>query len=230
MYQKSAPESIQEMFATIAPNYDRANTTFSLGLHKKWNRKLIKSVGEAKTLLDLCAGTGEIGFGFLEKHPHSKAIMLDFCPEMLAVAKTKGAPFEGRYSLIEADAQVLPLEDNSVDAVTISYGIRNVKDPSKCFQEVRRVLKPGGRFAILELTRPTNSLFRLSHKIYLKFCLPLLGKFAAKNLDAYRYLSQSVEEFASPKELEKKLIDSNLTPIKKISLMGGLSTILIANS
>jgi len=228
VYQKSAPDSIQEMFASIAENYDRANTTFSFGLHKKWNRKLIKTIGEAHTLLDLCAGTGEIGFGFLAKHPESKAILLDFCPEMLAVAKSKGAPYEGRYSLIEGDAQVLPLQTNSVDAVTISYGIRNVKEPLKCFQEVARVLKPNGRFSILELTRPTSSLFRFSHRLYLKFLLPILGKFAAQNIDAYRYLSKSVEDFASPKELEKKLVEAGLKPVKRISLMGGLSTIMIS--
>lgn len=228
MYQKSAPESIQAMFASIAENYDRANTTFSFGLHKTWNRKLIQSVGEAHTLLDLCAGTGEIGFGFLAKFPRSKAVLLDFCPEMLAVAKSKGSPYEGRYTLIEGDAQALPLKSDSIDAATISYGIRNVEDPLKCFKEVSRVLKPGGRFAILELTRPSSSLFRLSHKAYLKFCLPFLGKFAAKNIEAYRYLSKSVEDFASPSELEMQLREAGLSPIKKISLMGGLSTILVA--
>lgn len=230
MYQKTEPKTIQAMFASIAENYDRANTTFSFGLHKKWNNKLIKSVGKADTLLDLCAGTGEIGFGFLAKHPHARAILLDFCPEMLAVAKDKGSLFEGRYTLIEADAQQLPLEDHSVDAATISYGIRNVKEPLKCFKEVARVLKPGGHFAILELTRPTSSLFRLSHKAYLKFCLPLLGKLAAKNIDAYRYLSKSVEDFASPQELEKALREAHLMPVKNIPLMGGLSTIFISKA
>lgn len=218
------------MFASIAENYDRANTTFSFGLHKKWNRKLIQSVGAADTLLDLCAGTGEIGFGFLAKHRNARAILLDFCPEMLAVAKNKGTPFEGRYTLIEGDAQSLPLEEASVDAVTISYGIRNVKEPLRCFQEVARVLKPGGRFAILELTRPSSLFFRISHKMYLKFCLPLLGKMAAKNIDAYRYLSKSVEEFASPAELETQLNSAGLKPVKRISLMGGLSTILVATA
>lgn len=228
MYQKSEPESIQAMFASIAESYDRANATFSFGLHKKWNQQLIQSVGEAHTLLDLCAGTGEIGFGYLAKHPKAEAILLDFCPEMLAIAKSKGAPFEGRYSLIEGDAQALPFEKNSVDAVTISYGIRNVKEPLKCFNEVARVLRPGGRFAILELTRPTSSLFRLSHRLYLKAFLPLLGKLVAKNIEAYRYLAKSVSNFASPQELEKNLIEASLTPIKRIPLMGGLSTILVS--
>lgn len=228
MYLKSSPESIQAMFASIAENYDRANTTFSLGLHKKWNRKLIKTVGKANLLLDLCAGTGEIAFGFLEKNPASQAILLDFCPEMLEIAKKKGKKFEGHYTTIEGDAQKLPFENAYVDAVTISYGIRNVQEPQKCFQEVARVLKPGGCFAILELTRPSSSFLYFSHKLYLRFFLPLLGKLAAKNIEAYRYLSQSIENFASPDEIDKWLFEAGLNPIKKISLMGGLSTILVA--
>ncbi|MCC5832004.1 MAG: bifunctional demethylmenaquinone methyltransferase/2-methoxy-6-polyprenyl-1,4-benzoquinol methylase UbiE [Chlamydiales bacterium] len=228
MYQKSAPETIRKMFSSIAENYDRANTTFTFGLHKKWNRKLIQSVGEAHTLLDLCAGTGEIGFGFLAKYPNARAILLDFCPEMLAIAQSKGTPFKGRFSLIEGDAQALPLESASVDAATISYGIRNVKEPLRCFREAARVLKPGGRFAILELTRPASPFLRLSHKAYLKFCLPILGKFAAKNIHAYRYLSKSVQEFVSPADLEELLKEAGLKPIKRISLMGGLSTILVS--
>ncbi len=228
MYQKSAPETIQAMFASIAENYDKANTTFSFGLHKKWNQKLIQAVGMPLTLLDLCAGTGEIGFGYLAKNPQAKAILLDFCPEMLAVAKQKGAAFTGRYSLLEGDAQELPLEDRSVDGVTISYGIRNVCEPMRCFQEVARVLRPQGRFAILELTRPRSPFLRVSHRIYLKCLLPLLGQIAAKNGEAYRYLSKSIEGFTSPQELENMLKEAGLRPIKRISLMGGLSTILVA--
>ncbi len=228
MYQKSVPETIQAMFASIAPNYDRANTTFSFGLHKKWNQKLIKSIGNPKLLLDLCAGTGEIAFGYLARQPEAKAILLDFCPEMLAVAKSKGSAYEGRFSVVEADAQILPIESDSVDAVTISYGIRNVQDPLKCFKEVKRVLKEGGKFAILELTRPSSPLLRFSHRVYLRTLLPLLGRLAAKNIEAYRYLSKSVEGFASPSELEKKIIESGLKPVKKTSLMGGLATILVA--
>ncbi|MCH9626681.1 MAG: Demethylmenaquinone methyltransferase [Chlamydiales bacterium] len=230
MYQKSAPESIQALFASIAENYDKANTTFSFGLHKKWNRKLIQAVGKPRTLLDLCAGTGEIGFGYLAQNPHAEAILLDFCPEMLAVAKQKGSAFDGRYTLIEGDAQKLPFEDQSVDGVTISYGIRNVREPMRCFQEVARVLRPQSRFAILELTRPRSPLLRASHRIYLKWILPLLGKIAAKNGEAYRYLSNSIEGFTSPHELENMLKKVGLKPVKRISLMGGLSTILVAET
>lgn len=228
MYQKSAPETIQALFASIAKNYDKANTTFSFGLHKRWNKKLIESVGSAPLLLDLCAGTGEIAFGFLANNPHAQAILLDFCPEMLAVAKEKGAHLKERFSLLEGDAQQIALSDQLVDAVTISYGIRNVKEPLCCFNEVARVLKRKGTFSILELTRPTNPFFRLSHKLYLKFLLPLLGKLVARNLAAYHYLAESVEDFASPIEIEKKLLQAGFKDVRKKPLMGGLATLIIA--
>lgn len=228
MYNKSTPESIQEMFGSIAKDYDRANTLFSFGMHKLWNRKLIRSIGGQK-LLDLCAGTGEIAFGYLGKHPKAKAILLDFCPQMLSVAKKKGTKFEGRYTLIEADAQTIPLASRSIDTVTISYGIRNVKEPLKCFEEVARILKPGGQFAILELTRPRFPFLRFAHKHYLRFVLPFLGKLAAKNGEAYRYLSNSIETFVSPEDLEKKMEQAGLQPIQKKYLTGGLATILISS-
>lgn len=216
------------MFASIAKNYDRANTLFSFGLHKRWNNKLIQSVQGARNLLDLCSGTGEIAFGFLKRNPKSKAILLDFCHEMLQIAEKKGAAFSPRFETVQADAQVLPLQNKCVEAVTISYGIRNVKDPLKCFHEVFRVLKPNGVFAILELTRPQSGMLRFFHKIYLKTLLPLLGRLAAKNIDAYRYLAKSVETFISPKELENKLHEAGFNKIEQILLFKGTATIFLA--
>lgn len=217
------------MFAGIAGNYDRANALFSFGMHNRWNRALIKKVGRAEHLLDLCAGTGEIAFGFLNRFEKSFATLLDFCPEMLEVAQKKGGAFASRYRCIQGDAQTIALEAKSVDAVTISYGIRNVKDPQKCFNEVFRVLKPGGRFGILELTRPSFWGLRLLHRIHLKFILPLLGMAVAKDLEAYRYLSKSIESFSSADLLEKQLIEAGFGQIKKVPLLGGVATIILCS-
>lgn len=227
MYHKSTPETIQAMFATIAQNYDRANTIFSLGLHKRWNQQLVKAVGPTKLLLDLCAGTGEIAFRFLHHYPQTKALLLDFCPEMLAVAKQKGASFNHRFKTIQGDAQAIALSDESVDGVTIAYGIRNVKEPKRCFQEVSRVLRPKGRFGLLELTRPHFPLLQKIHSHYTKMLLPLLGKAAAKNIHAYRYLADSIQNFVTPRELEQSLSQCGFKTIKRRSLMGGTATLLL---
>ncbi|NGX61367.1 MAG: Demethylmenaquinone methyltransferase [Chlamydiae bacterium] len=227
-YTPSAPETIQEMFASVAPNYDRANTAFSFGLHKWWNRSLLKTIGPVQNLLDLCAGTGEIALGHLKKNPNAKALLLDFCPEMLAVAKEKGAPYQERFSCIVADAQELPLDPETFDGATVSYGIRNVQDPLKCFHEVYRVLKPGGRFAILELTRPRSPLMRTFHRLYLKALLPLLGALTAKNIEAYKYLASSIQDFSSPDTLTSQLNDVGFTLLSRRSLLGGVATLLLS--
>jgi len=217
------------MFATIAKNYDKGNLLLTFGIHKRWNNALVKAIGERELLLDLCAGTGEIAFGFLKKHSHAQAILLDFCPEMLQIAEKKGGSFEGRYRLVEADAQKIPLAEKSVDGVTIAYGIRNVKVPSECFHEVFRVLKQGGKFAILELTRPKSSFLYFFHRLYLRIGVPILGKLMAKNGDAYSYLSKSVQAFISPEILENQLKEAGFKEISHSPLLGGVATIITAS-
>ena len=228
VYQQSAPETIKAMFASIAPHYDQANFTFSFGLHHYWNRQLIHSLEPSKTLLDLCAGTGEIAFGYLKKHAQSEAILLDFCPEMLAIAQTKGAPFRERFEIIQGDAQAIPLPASSIDKVSIAYGIRNVKDPAACFKEVYRVLKPGGTFSILELTRPTALLPKWGHRCYTRYIVPFLGKLTAKNKEAYQYLASSVEMFSTPQELKDNLRQAGFQNIHSKAMSFGAATLLTA--
>jgi demethylmenaquinone methyltransferase / 2-methoxy-6-polyprenyl-1,4-benzoquinol methylase len=229
MYKQSAPETIQALFASIAQNYDRANTIFTFGLHKKWNQRLIAAFKNSQRLLDLCAGTGEILFGFLKQNPHAEGILLDFCPEMLAIAQKKGVPFQGRFETLQADAQAIPLGDRSVDGVCIAYGIRNVQEPTTCFREVYRVLAPGGCFGILELTRPSSPLIRRGHALYTRLFIPLLGKIVAKNKEAYHYLVKSVETFSSPEVLETSLQKVGFRLVQRTPLMGGVATLLIAS-
>jgi demethylmenaquinone methyltransferase / 2-methoxy-6-polyprenyl-1,4-benzoquinol methylase len=223
VYQQSAPETIQAMFASIAEHYDRANTAFTFGLHKKWNQQLIDALSSSQRLLDVCAGTGEIAFGFLKHNPHAEAILLDFCPEMLAIAQKKGDPFHDRFEMIQADAQAIPLADASVDAVSIAYGIRNVKEPAKCFHEVYRVLASRGRFGILEATRPPSRVMKSGHRLYTRLIVPLLGKMAARNKEAYKYLVNSVETFAAPDAVEASLREAGFRHIHRRPLTGGVA-------
>ncbi|NGX54766.1 MAG: Demethylmenaquinone methyltransferase [Chlamydiae bacterium] len=216
------------LFGTIAPQYDRANAILSFGLHQRWNRALINQM-QGEHILDLCAGTGEIAFGYLKKYPQAKVTLLDFSPEMLEIAQKKGVELKERFEVICGDAQEIPLPDSSIDGVTIAYGIRNVQNPEKCFAEVRRVLRPGGLFGILELTRPSNPLLRIGHWAYLHTLLPILGKCIAHNHDAYRYLSQSIGSFLAPSELMEKLKKNDFEKIEKRPLTGGIATLLLAS-
>lgn len=219
--------TVKETFSAIAADYDRMNSILSLKMHNKWNQELAALVRNSHHLLDLCAGTGEIAFHFLRDNPQSVAVLLDFCPEMLEVAKDKGASFEPRFVTQEGDAQKLPFDNEAFDAATIAYGIRNVENPLLCFQEVYRVLQSGGRFAILELTRPSG-VFCLGHKLYLGL-VPLLGKLCARKKMPYSYLKESIQKFTAPKELMEQMSEVGFVNISCRKLLGGTATLIWAD-
>lgn len=236
MYHKNSPATIQSMFNTIANRYDLTNAVLSFSLHKWWNRSLVQhvlnnSLSES-TLVDLCAGTGDIAFHYLRstKTP-CQAYLVDFSSEMLEYAKSKAAQLSlsqpSTISYVEADVQQLPLPDQLADHVTMAYGIRNVQHPENCIREAFRILKPGGCFGILELTRPRSSLLRLGHQIYLRTFLPLFGKWLTDNREAYQYLCQSIQTFIPPKQLDDLLRESGFIHRQSYSLLGGIATILI---
>lgn len=236
-YTKEKPETIRNMFGSIAQGYDRGNAILSMGCHRYWNSALIKYVlrhqlGKCSgTLLDLCCGTGEIALGFLKStQQRQEAFLLDFCPEMLAIAKEKGKKMGAhRIEYIEGDAQEIPLPAESVDCVTVAYGIRNVQSPERCAAEVHRVLRPGGRFGILELTRPKNPVMGLGHQAYLKTVLPAIGRIFLSNEDAYRYLCNSIQSFVSPDTLEATLEKVGFSTVTQKPLMGGVATLILAD-
>lgn len=241
-YNKNDPSTIQEMFNSIAENYDKTNAILSFQMHKRWNQALIQEVLVAEgpdSMLDLCCGTGAIAFEYLKQKQiksrsrdavPSKVYMLDFSVEMLAYAKKKAeaenfAQFNITY--LQADAQSIPLPDDCIECATIAYGIRNVKQPQQCLNDVYRVLKRGGTFGILELTQPTHPLLRLGHGIYLRTLLPIMGKIFTSNEGAYRYLCNSIHSFIQPDALVALMETAGFSEIRKTPLMGGIATILI---
>lgn len=237
-YDKQHPETIQKMFGSIAKSYDRTNAVLSFQLHRLWNRKLIQATVQRAAerpcaVADLCCGTGAITFPWLKaKNVQHKAYLIDFCPEMLECAKVKASalklsPFH-TIQYIQADVQELPLGIETVDYATLAYGIRNVASPIKCFHEVYRILKSGGTFGILELTEPRNPILRFGHGLYLKLLLPLFGKLFAKNGEAYKYLSRSIQAFVKPAELKHLLEEAGFSKVQVCSLSGGIATLFIA--
>lgn len=230
------------MFGSIAKNYDRTNAVLSFQLHRLWNPRLVKATllkNEVKSSLepsviaDLCCGTGAISLPWLETQKIAHEVyLIDFCAEMLTCAeeKAKNTNLEKTHVLnyINADVQAMPLTADSVDYATMAYGIRNVDSPAKCFKEVFRILKTGGSFGILELTEPKNSFLRFGHRLYLKRILPVLGKLFAKNQDAYRYLSQSIQAFAKPAELKILLEEAGFNSVQIQPLSFGIATLIVA--
>jgi len=234
MYEKETPESIQALFDSIAKSYDRTNAILSFNMHRHWNRELLKLTAHTcspAAFLDLCAGTGEIALNYVKQN-NCQAYLLDFSEKMLSCASLKAKRWgihPQKVTFLQADAQAIPLPDHSMECVTIAYGIRNVQNPQKCFEEVHRVLKPGGIFGILELTRPDNSLLKVSHQLYLRTLLPLLGKVFSANKEAYSYLSRSIQDFSQSKELGGNLEKIGFKNISYHPLTGGIATIIKTN-
>lgn len=232
-YTQQDPASIQQLFDTIARRYDRGNAVLSFQLHRWWNRVLIRRVLEKSapnTLLDLCSGTGDVALGYLRRTSSpTRAILLDFSKEMLQVAQHKASKMALSHhglQFLQADAQTIPLPNSSVDAATIAYGIRNVKEPQKCIEDVYRVLKPGGCFAILELTRPKNWFLRWGHRLYLKAALPVIAGWITSNPEAYKYLTQSIDTFMDPLHMEQLLKEAGFKHTYRKSLAGGVASLI----
>lgn len=237
-YKKRDAKTVEKMFDSVAANYDRTNALLSLNLHKKWNRTLVKKMQEhlqhPATLLDLCAGTGDIALSYLKASaPSTKTYLLDFSKEMLAKAKIKADAMElsecHAIEYLVADAEKIPLPDHSVEGITIAYGLRNLCNPGFALNDAYRVLKKGGTFGILELTRPKNSWLRLGHRLYLKSALPLLARLSSKNREAYRYLASSIKQFTPPEEIEKLLQKAGFSKVEHIPLSCGIATIILAH-
>ena len=232
-YLKEDPQSIRQMFNSIARQYDKTNAILSFRMHKHWNRSLVRTAivpAKPKILLDLCCGTGAIAFEYLKDIEHPLEVyMLDFSEKMLECAQINAESKHLQHhdiNYLQADAQAIPLPPNSIDCATMAYGIRNIKDPAVSLRDVYRVLKPNGTFGILELTQPSNVLLRFGHGLYLRTVLPIVGKLVASNPEAYTYLCNSIHAFISPAKLAVLMQNAGFTNIQRHSLFGGIATIM----
>jgi demethylmenaquinone methyltransferase / 2-methoxy-6-polyprenyl-1,4-benzoquinol methylase len=234
-YNKNHPESIRKLFNSIAKNYDKTNEVLSFRMNKRWNQELINEILKAvkpKKFLDLCCGTGAIALTYLKDVSESLNVyMLDFSEEMLLQAKAEANALkldQHQIVYLQADARKIPLNSSEVECVTLAYGIRNIQDPQDCIKEVYRILEPGGRFGILELTQPTNSFMRMGHRFYLRAMVPLVGKLLTSNKQAYQYLRNSINTFISSEELEALLQNEGFINIDKKSFFAGVATLFTA--
>jgi demethylmenaquinone methyltransferase / 2-methoxy-6-polyprenyl-1,4-benzoquinol methylase len=237
MYTKDSPSTIQSMFNQIAPRYDLTNSILSFSLHKYWNKKFVRNFltknATSPILVDVCAGTGDITFEFLQSiSKPSQVYLIDFSSEMLEQAKKKEKLFNfsknHTLTYMEADAQDIPLPNQLADFVSIAYGIRNVQCPLTCMQSAFRVLKPGGQLGILELTRPKNKILQTGHAFYLRILLPLIGKFLTRNKNAYEYLDNSIQKFIPSEQLEQLLHETGFIQVRTEPLLGGIATLFMA--
>jgi len=196
------------MFDAISRRYDWMNRCLSLGLDKVWRRSILRHLpaGERLKVLDCATGTGDQLLTLLHRCPRVyDAVGIDPSEEMLKIAAEKLRDFEYKTRLAIASAEKIPFPDETFDAITLSFGIRNVADLGQSLKELYRVLLPKGRALILEFSHPKVQPVRFFHRLYLKYAVPRLGALLAKNEEAYSYLAKTIEAFPQGKELCKIL-------------------------
>ncbi|HET8736865.1 MAG TPA: bifunctional demethylmenaquinone methyltransferase/2-methoxy-6-polyprenyl-1,4-benzoquinol methylase UbiE [Pricia sp.] len=191
-------EQVTRMFDTISKNYDRLNRVISFGIDVKWRERVVKILKQKHptTILDIATGTGDLAIN-LVKTGAEKIVGLDISPGMLEVGKKKVAAknLENTIEMVTGDSENLPFPDNSFEAITVAFGVRNFEDLEKGLREIYRVLASSGTFVVLETSVPTKTPYKQGYKIYTKYILPGVGKLFSKDRSAYTYLSESASVF-----------------------------------
>ncbi len=192
------------MFNNIAPYYDTLNRVLSLGIDISWRKKAIQTLADKqpKKILDVATGTADVALETNRQLSPDKIIGIDISTEMLDVGrvKIKKKGLDEIIELQEGDSENLPFDDNTFDAVTVAFGVRNFENLKKGMAEMNRVLKPGGKLVVLEFSQPTMFPFKQIYHFYFKNILPLIGKVTSKDPKAYKYLYESVQSFPNGKD------------------------------
>lgn len=217
---------VREMFATIATRYDLLNHLLSASIDKKWRRIVANELRSRlpqhnSRILDVACGTGDLSLELFET-TGAEVIATDFCRPMLEIAATK---VPKQLPLIEGDALNLPFRENSFDAATIAFGLRNLSSVENGLDELRRILKPGGWVAVLEFSRPSNRIVRPLFGFYFNRILPLMGGVVSGSLSAYTYLPASVKKFPDQQELALLMERTGFGRVSFQNLTGGIAAL-----
>ncbi len=221
--------AVRDMFSGIAGRYDLLNHVLSLNIDKRWRRKVhadLQQILDNKdaVVLDVACGTGDLSIE-LSRGSSAKIIGTDFCRPMLAVAREKNSTENTNIPYVEGDAMNLSFGDDSFDALTIAFGLRNLANFANGLKELHRVIKPGGRIAILEFSSPILPGFRQLFNFYFAHILPRIGGAVSGSRGAYEYLPDSVSKFPNQKALVTMMEQTGFTDIKYQNLTGGIAAI-----
>ena len=224
--------AVRQMFAGIAAKYDLLNHLLSLNIDKRWRRKLAGSLRDIlgqpdSVVLDVACGTGDLSLE-LNRNSRGRVVGTDFCRPMLTIAKNKSEGSEPRIPYVEGDALSLPFADHHFDAVTIAFGLRNLANVPAGLVELRRVLKPNGRLAILEFSTPVVPGFGGLFNAYFSHLLPRIGGAISGSRGAYEYLPDSVSRFPDQERLVSLVRETGFSDIKYRNLSGGIAALHLA--
>lgn len=224
----SKKKQVEQMFDNISGNYDLLNRILSMGIDVSWRKKVVKSVQKAKpaTILDIATGTGDLAIA-MAKATDAKITGFDLSAGMLEVGRKKVSEqnLANRIEMIQGDAENMPFADHSFDVITVAFGVRNFENLSKGLDEIYRVLKPGGKFIILEFSQPESFPMKQLYAFYSKNILPKIGKQISKDQSAYTYLPDSVKAFPYGEKMKNILKSSNFVQPFDKKLTFGIASI-----
>lgn len=225
-------EQVAQMFDAISGNYDGLNRVISFGTDIKWRKKVLAIVKSKNptTVLDIATGTGDLAI-LMSESGASKIVGLDISAGMLEVGRKKiiEKKLSNKIEMILGDSEKMPFEDNSFDAITVAFGVRNFETLEKGLAEILRVLKPNGIFVILETSVPEKFPFKQGYKFYSKNILPLIGRIFSKDDSAYQYLSESASVFPYGEALNNILTKIGFIDVESHPQTFGVATIYAAS-
>lgn len=228
----SKKQQVTSMFDTIASNYDNLNRVISFGIDVSWRKKVVKIIakGAPANALDIATGTGDLAISLVNTGA-KKIIGLDISKGMLEVGKHKVTELglEDKIEMVLGDGEKLPFEDNTFDAITVAFGVRNFENLELGLSEILRVLKPKGQFVVLETSVPEKFPFKQGYYLYTKFLLPLIGKLFSKDKVAYKYLSDSAAKFPHGKAFNNILEKIGFIAIENKPQTFGVASIYLAS-
>ena len=220
-------DDVRTMFDRIAGRYDLMNRVMTLGIDRRWRNAAVRAakVDPSTHALDVCCGTGDISF-LLAEAGAEHVTGLDFSSGMLEQARKRltghrDAAAAQRIEFVQGDALALPFEDDSFDAITVSFGVRNVEDLALAFREFARVGRPGARIVCLEITRPKARLFNFFYDIWFDRIVPLMGAIVSRDREAYTYLPESTKHFPRPPQLAEVIRAAGIGEVRWRRFGGG---------
>ena len=231
---------VKGVFRSVANRYDLMNDLMSAGVHRLWKTATMDRINPqpGETFLDVAGGTGDLSLAFLKRckaradrsglqHKRTHAIVCDINDSMMASGRQRPETqrVSEEMSWICGDAMALPLENNSVDALAIAFGIRNVADMDQAFREFRRVLKPGGRFACLEFSHMTASALQAGYDAYSFNVIPKLGELIAGDAPSYQYLVESIRRFPKQDEVRDRIAAAGFGRVEYTNFSGGIAAL-----
>jgi demethylmenaquinone methyltransferase/2-methoxy-6-polyprenyl-1,4-benzoquinol methylase len=224
-------EQVAQMFDNISENYDGLNRVISFGIDVKWRKKVVAIVGEnnPKQILDIATGTGDLAIMMAALNP-DRIVGLDISAGMLEVGKQKitKVNLSDKIEMIVGDSENMPFDDETFDAITVSFGVRNFANLDKGLTEIKRVLKPNGKLVILETSVPTKFPYKQGYRFHSSVILPIVGKLFSKDKVAYSYLSESANSFPFGEKFNNILLKNGFTTATDKPVTFGVASIYTA--